>query len=111
MTQKETRKLTRQLGRIWGLQKRYKGLNTTLLHLSDNFSEECRNLLSGFDNYNWNVSEVDDISEAFHNQKLFYLSPDATLKPLLELSSDCVYIIGGLVDESGKGSQTKKKAG
>lgn len=111
MSQKEIRKLVQQMGRVWGLQKQYKGLNTTLLNLPNNLLKDCQNVLSGFDNYGWNVVNTNDINETFSNQKIIYLSPDATLKPLLKLSSDCVYVIGGLVDESGKGSLTKKKAG
>lgn len=51
MSAKELGKLVRQLGRVWGLQKRYAGLSTTLLDPSDELLAECRRVVSGFDDF------------------------------------------------------------
>lgn len=42
---------------------------------------------------------------------MVYLSPDSQLDALLDVSADEVYVIGGLVDESGAGSLSRCKAG
>lgn len=108
---KENRKLARQIGRVWGLQKRYRGLSTTLISPPLNFVAECRKILTGFDNYSWNVVHDTDVADVLPRSSIIYLSPDAKLEPLMDLREDEVYVIGGLVDESGKGSKTKDKAG
>jgi len=111
MSVKELRKLARQMGRVWGLQKKYNGLNTTLCSPPDQLITACEEVLDGFSTYKWNIVQSDGIELPFAKEKtMVYLSPDADLSPLLDLTNDCIYVIGGLVDESGKGKRTSKKA-
>jgi tRNA (guanine9-N1)-methyltransferase len=113
MSSKELSKTARQLGRVWGLQKKYAGLETTLFSAPNDFLEECNRVVSGFNKFNWRVlREEDDIelSEHMAGKEVVYLSPDAHLSPLLTLDDNCVYVLGGLVDESGMGSKTTEKA-
>ncbi|KAK0417155.1 hypothetical protein QR680_012858 [Steinernema hermaphroditum] len=41
---------------------------------------------------------------------IVYLSPDAEMEPLMFVEDDEMYVIGGLVDESGRGSMSREKA-
>ncbi|KHN84751.1 hypothetical protein Tcan_04294 [Toxocara canis] len=59
MNGKELGKLVRQMGRVWGIQKRYIGLKTTLLSPCKKFLEESRRVLTGFDSFQWNISFSD----------------------------------------------------
>uniref|UniRef100_F1KXJ4 RNA (Guanine-9-)-methyltransferase domain-containing protein 3 n=1 Tax=Ascaris suum TaxID=6253 RepID=F1KXJ4_ASCSU len=108
MNEKEMGKLVRQMGRVWGLQKRYVGLKTTLLSPCGKFLEEARRVLTGFNSFQWNVSFT-HIAECSNNP-LIYLSPDASIAPLEFVSPSVTYVIGGIVDESGAGSLSKDKA-
>ncbi|VDN52506.1 unnamed protein product [Dracunculus medinensis] len=90
MNDKEIKKLVRQMGRVWGLQKRNNRLKITLLSPCNRFLAESRREILC--------------------DKCIYLSPDADLLPLSAVSSDYIYIIGGLVDETGAGSLSRNKA-
>uniref|UniRef100_A0A0N5AH62 SAM-dependent MTase TRM10-type domain-containing protein n=1 Tax=Syphacia muris TaxID=451379 RepID=A0A0N5AH62_9BILA len=116
MSMKEVSRLIRQLGRIRGLQKRYLGLSIALHSFSVELATEARQMLSGFDKYGWNLMSHDEFLFTMYilkrcvAKKAVYLSPDSSLPPLLDLSRDNVYIIGGLVDETGVGSLTRDTA-
>ncbi|VDK57693.1 unnamed protein product [Anisakis simplex] len=109
MNNKELCKLVRQMGRVWGLQKRYVGLITILLSPCEKFIGESRRVLTGFDSFKWTIMYKN--IEQCSNKRLIYLSPDASLAPLESLSSNEAYVIGGLVDETGRGSLSKDRAG
>uniref|UniRef100_A0A0N5A269 SAM-dependent MTase TRM10-type domain-containing protein n=1 Tax=Parastrongyloides trichosuri TaxID=131310 RepID=A0A0N5A269_PARTI len=110
MSEKEKGKLFRQLCRVWGLQKKFSGLDTTLLNGSEDFYNKGNILVSGFDKFNWRKS-AGNLKDVFENKVNFvYLSPDPNCKPILEIDDNTVYVIGGLVDESGVGSKTLDKA-
>lgn len=49
--------------------------------------------------------------EIRNEREMVYLSPDAELDPLLNVSPENAYVIGGLVDETGAGSLSKERAG
>lgn len=110
MSTKEISKLARQTGRVWGLQKLYEGIEITLLSPPESFYLEARRVVCGVDNFTWNTVNG-ELETAFPNSRLVYLSPDAELPPLLELLSSDIYVIGGLVDETGRGSLSREKAG
>ncbi|VDK88143.1 unnamed protein product, partial [Onchocerca ochengi] len=103
MSDKEIGKLVRQMGRVWGLQKKNPGLQVTLLSPDERFLCEGRQKLSGFDHFNWIISNK-NINEFVMQHHMVYLSPDSQLDALLDVKPDEVYIIGGLVDETGVGS-------
>uniref|UniRef100_A0A915CE19 SAM-dependent MTase TRM10-type domain-containing protein n=1 Tax=Parascaris univalens TaxID=6257 RepID=A0A915CE19_PARUN len=108
MNDKEMGKLVRQMGRVWGLQKRYVGLKITLLSPCGKFLEEARQVLTGFNSFQWNMSFA-HVAECSSNP-IIYLSPDASISPLEFVSPSVTYVIGGIVDESGAGSLSKDKA-
>uniref|UniRef100_A0A0K0ECE3 tRNA (guanine(9)-N(1))-methyltransferase n=1 Tax=Strongyloides stercoralis TaxID=6248 RepID=A0A0K0ECE3_STRER len=110
MSDKEKGKLFRQLCRVWGLEKKFTGLQTTLLNGTEEFYEKGKKLVSGFEKYNWR-KESGNLVDIYKDKKnIVYLSPDSSCQPLLEIDSETVYIIGGLVDESGVGSKSLEKA-
>ncbi|EFO23603.2 hypothetical protein LOAG_04879 [Loa loa] len=103
MSDKEVGKLVRQMGRVWGLQKKSPGLQVTLLSPDERFLCEGRRKISGFDHFNWVISNK-SIDEFVTECHMVYLSPDSHLNALLDVKPDEVYVIGGLVDETGVGS-------
>ncbi|MFH4974251.1 hypothetical protein AB6A40_000960 [Gnathostoma spinigerum] len=109
MTYKETKKLIRQMGRVWGLQKRYEGLNVTLLSPSEEFFILGRSCLNGFDSFGWKISN-ETLTEEFRGKQVIYLCPNADLEPLINISAGCVYVVGGLVDEAGAGPLSHERA-
>ncbi|KAI1731817.1 tRNA (Guanine-1)-methyltransferase domain-containing protein [Ditylenchus destructor] len=113
MSEKEQRKLVRQIGRVWNLQKKYESVSTTLFSPpDDSILDLCEKLLAGFSMYGLHIIKSDDgIDQHIDDDKrIVYLSPDRHLPPLLDISADCVYVIGGLVDETGCGSRSNEKA-
>uniref|UniRef100_A0A1I8AFR4 SAM-dependent MTase TRM10-type domain-containing protein n=1 Tax=Steinernema glaseri TaxID=37863 RepID=A0A1I8AFR4_9BILA len=109
MNSKERGKLIRQLGRVWGLQKRYPGLATTLVNLEDSVKTEGERIVSGFGSFSWKTTS-ERLEDVQSTSSLVYLSPDAEMEPLMAVEEEAVYVIGGLVDESGKGSMSREKA-
>uniref|UniRef100_A0A915Q805 SAM-dependent MTase TRM10-type domain-containing protein n=1 Tax=Setaria digitata TaxID=48799 RepID=A0A915Q805_9BILA len=103
MSDKEICKLVRQMGRVWGLQKRSPGLQVTLLSPDERFLCEGRRKISGFDHFSWFISNQ-NISEVVTEFHMIYLSPDSQLSALQDVRPDEVYVVGGLVDEAGVGS-------
>lgn len=61
-------------------------------------AECCRRKCCGFDNYQIGF-HAESPTEVFKDQKIIYLSPDAS-NPLIEVEKDVVYVVGGLIDES-----------
>ncbi|KAI1725322.1 RNA pseudouridylate synthase domain-containing protein [Ditylenchus destructor] len=113
MSEKEQRKLVRQIGRIWNLQKKYEFVSTTIFSSpEDSILDLCEKLLAGFSMYGLHIVQSDEgIDQHIDDDKrIVYLSPDRHLPPLLDISADCVYVIGGLVDETGCGSRSNEKA-
>ncbi|TKR78009.1 hypothetical protein L596_018885 [Steinernema carpocapsae] len=109
MNSKERGKLIRQLGRVWGLQKRFSGLSIILANLDNTIREEGERIVSGFGTFGWKTTS-DGLEDVQTTLSLVYLSPDAEMEPLLEIEANSTYVIGGLVDESGKGSMSREKA-
>ncbi|CEF65881.1 tRNA methyltransferase 10 homolog B [Strongyloides ratti] len=110
MSDKEKGKLFRQLCRVWGLGKKFSGLQTTLLNGTEEFYEKGKSLVSGFEKFNWK-KEFGSIVDIYKDkQNIVYLSPDSSCQPLLEIDPETIYVIGGLVDESGVGSKSLEKA-
>uniref|UniRef100_A0A0N5B2G6 SAM-dependent MTase TRM10-type domain-containing protein n=1 Tax=Strongyloides papillosus TaxID=174720 RepID=A0A0N5B2G6_STREA len=110
MSDKEKGKLFRQLCRVRGLEKKFTGLETTLLNGTEEFYRKGSSLITGFENYDWK-RECGNVTDVYKDCKsVVYLSPDSTCEPLLELDPETVYVIGGLVDESGVGSKSLEKA-
>lgn len=100
MTAKEVCKLTMQIGRSYGINKKM-GLpfELCLSRLSKDgvIVQECRRQLMGFNSFPIIQSEKHPC-ELFDCNKLIYLTPDAK-DELLTLEQDKIYVIGGLVDE------------
>ncbi|VDO36124.1 unnamed protein product [Brugia timori] len=109
MSDKEISKLVRQMGRVWGLQKKSPGLQVTLLSPDERFLYEGRQKMSGFDRFKWIISDK-SIDEFITKCPMVYLSPDSQLDALLDVRPDEIYIIGGLVDETGVGSLSYDRA-
>jgi len=112
MSAKERCKLVRQLGRVWSLQKiaeRPVALTIAGLEGDSEFASECRRMCSGFDGFKW-LRDDRPVEELFPVSRIVYLCPDATAEPLLELDDRLVYVIGGLVDESGRGALSLRRA-
>uniref|UniRef100_A0A0K0G0G7 tRNA (guanine(9)-N(1))-methyltransferase n=1 Tax=Strongyloides venezuelensis TaxID=75913 RepID=A0A0K0G0G7_STRVS len=110
MSEKEKGKLFRQLCRVRGLEKKFTGLEMTLLNGTEEFYRKGSSLITGFENYDWK-RESGSVTSVYKDSKsVVYLSPDSTCEPLLELDPGTVYVIGGLVDESGVGSKSLEKA-
>ncbi|KAI6236880.1 SAM-dependent MTase TRM10-type domain-containing protein [Aphelenchoides besseyi] len=109
MSKKERSHLVQQLCRVYGLQKKYEGLKTTICAPSTQILEECREKIVGFDNFNWTIvpSAVDELF--VDERSIVLLSPDAENPPLETVDEDKCYVIGGLVDETGAGPQTKAR--
>uniref|UniRef100_A0A0X3P699 SAM-dependent MTase TRM10-type domain-containing protein n=1 Tax=Schistocephalus solidus TaxID=70667 RepID=A0A0X3P699_SCHSO len=101
MSPKERSKFAQQFCRAYGANK--SSPEPFSLHLT-NFSMEsalgvcCRQKCSGFENYKIGFHSLSP-TMAFPTSKLVYLSPDAQ-SPLLDLETDTIYVIGGLVDEN-----------
>ncbi|VDM01120.1 unnamed protein product [Schistocephalus solidus] len=97
----ERSKFAQQFCRAYGANK--SSPDPFSLHLT-NFSMEsalgvcCRQKCSGFENYKIGFHSLSP-TMAFPTSKLVYLSPDAQ-SPLLDLETDTIYVIGGLVDEN-----------
>uniref|UniRef100_A0A0R3S767 tRNA (guanine(9)-N(1))-methyltransferase n=1 Tax=Elaeophora elaphi TaxID=1147741 RepID=A0A0R3S767_9BILA len=109
MSDKEIGRLVRQMSRVWGLQKKSPGLQVTLLSPDERFLCEGRQKISGFDNFNWIISDR-SINEFVMECRMVYLSPDSQLDALLDVKPDEIYVIGGLVDETGVGSLSYYRA-
>jgi len=100
MTAKEVCKLTMQIGRSYGINKKMgQPFELYLSRLSRDgvILRECQRQLMGFDSFPIIQSDKHPC-ELFDHNKLIYLTPDAK-NELLTLEQDKVYIIGGLVDE------------
>ncbi|KAI6233614.1 3-oxo-5-alpha-steroid 4-dehydrogenase [Aphelenchoides fujianensis] len=110
MSAKETSRLVKQLCRIWGLQKKFHGLHTTISAPSAALLAECRRKVVGFDRFGWEVVAESAEQLVAAGRSLVFLSPDAANPPLEALRSDRTYVIGGLVDETGAGSRTSERA-
>ncbi|CAD5222614.1 unnamed protein product [Bursaphelenchus okinawaensis] len=111
MNRKESSHLIRQIGRIWGLQKQYHGLDIRLFGLTSEFSCQCEKLLSGFSDFKWKTyQETVQVVNGDSEEMFVYLSPDANAEPLNFLDSNVTYVIGGIVDETGVGNRTSLKA-
>ncbi|KAM3723097.1 tRNA methyltransferase [Dirofilaria immitis] len=91
------------------LQKKSPGLKVMLLSPDQRFLCEGRRKISGFDYFSWIIS-TRNINEFATEHHIIYLSPDSQLKALLDVKSDEVYVIGGLVDETGVGSLSYHRA-
>ncbi|MCP9258204.1 hypothetical protein DINM_002712 [Dirofilaria immitis] len=85
------------------------GLKVMLLSPDQRFLCEGRRKISGFDYFSWIIS-TRNINEFATEHHIIYLSPDSQLKALLDVKSDEVYVIGGLVDETGVGSLSYHRA-
>ncbi|KAK0417154.1 hypothetical protein QR680_012858 [Steinernema hermaphroditum] len=109
MNSKERGKLIRQLGRVWGLQKRYPGLSTTLVNIDEDFVTDGERIVSGFRSFAWKTT-TQRLEDMQSTSAIVYLSPDAEMEPLMFVEDDEMYVIGGLVDESGRGSMSREKA-
>ncbi|KAF7254993.1 hypothetical protein EG68_08137 [Paragonimus skrjabini miyazakii] len=101
MTPKEHNKLAQQICRAYGANRKYP--SPVSLHLvnyqSDGpIAKACMDKCDGFEDYCMG-KHCSSPHELFGEYKeIVYLSPDAD-DPLLSVSEDCVYVIGGLVDE------------
>ena len=108
MSAKEQTSLARQLSRCWGANRRAKA--PVALHLAGLGAcpPECLPLGDVIEK--WKVHRLSaDVVEAFPNEQLVFLSPDAD-EPLTALEPQCVYIIGGLVDSSVQKHTSLQKA-
>uniref|UniRef100_A0A914CC31 SAM-dependent MTase TRM10-type domain-containing protein n=1 Tax=Acrobeloides nanus TaxID=290746 RepID=A0A914CC31_9BILA len=56
------------------------------------------------------MGRVWGLQKLYEGRRFVYLSPDSELEPLLNFETSDVFIIGGLVDETGKGSLSREKA-
>ncbi|VDN03934.1 unnamed protein product [Thelazia callipaeda] len=109
MSNKEMSGLVRQMGRVWGIQKKTRGLKIILSAPDTRFLSEGSKKLSGFDRFSWVISNK-NLEMVINEHRFVYLSPDPQLDPLLEVKPEIVYIVGGLVDESGVGSLSRRRA-
>ncbi|CAH8528782.1 unnamed protein product [Dicrocoelium dendriticum] len=112
MTVKECNKLSQQVCRAYGANRRH--ACPVSLHLV-NFSPSgvlaniCRAKCDGFDKYQLG-RHTEPAGKVFGDYKeIIYLSPDAQ-DPLLSLSEDTVYVIGGMVDEHLMKGRSLKEA-
>jgi tRNA (guanine9-N1)-methyltransferase len=115
MNDKELTHLARQLSRVYGWNKK----SIQPCHLSFcNLKPEsktyqiCCSKNDGFANYIIEKSEksVEEFDDNIPKSSIIYLSPDSD-EILEELSTDTLYVIGGLVDESVQKHSTLSFAG
>ncbi|KAI6186736.1 3-oxo-5-alpha-steroid 4-dehydrogenase [Aphelenchoides besseyi] len=109
MSKKEKSRLVNQLCRVYSLQKKYDGLKTTICAPSNHILEECREKIVGFDNFDWTIVPLAVDELLINEQSIVLLSPDAENPPLETIDEYKCYVIGGLVDETGSGPQTKAR--
>ncbi|KER25857.1 tRNA (guanine-N(1)-)-methyltransferase [Opisthorchis viverrini] len=99
MSQKECNKFAQQLCRAYGANRKHN--NPVSLHLvnflsSGQIAAACKRKCDGFEHYV--IGKHSDLPRSVFDKNVIYLSPDAP-EPLLDISDDCAYVIGCLIDE------------
>lgn len=111
MTLKEKSKLSQQLCRVYGVNRRAE--NPAHLYFAGfdkngDLYKECIQKIDGFEKFMVEMTEA-PVLEVFNVDDVIYLSPDAP-DMLEDLDKDKVYVIGGIVDESIIKNLSKQKA-
>ena len=111
MSPKEICKLCRQINHAYGMLMRSEKpfhLYLTGLITNGSIHKECMRQCSGFENYIIDTTESLHY-EAFPADSIIYMTPDSP-NVLESLDKACVYVVGGLVDESLEQGLTYKNA-
>lgn len=105
--EQETRSLARQLVYAYSVLKRGEG-NISLHLLS--YAGTVAQALDKVGGQSWMVHRhTAPLEEVFGGRRLCYLTPDAS-KELTELSEDCTYVVGGIVDRTPTKGLTIQRA-
>ena len=108
MIEKELNHLANQAKRVYSSNKASTSpfdLYFINLSKSSRTYKFCCEKNTGFENYCLSFAEA-GAEELFDVQNIVYLSPDSD-QVLTDLTDDCVYVIGGLVDDSVKKSTSQ----
>eukprot|EP00039_Didymoeca_costata_P032959 m.40096 g.40096 ORF g.40096 m.40096 type:complete len:702 (+) comp9626_c0_seq2:297-2402(+) len=111
MNRKELHKLSSQIGRIYGknlISEKPAHLHLTSFQTDSLIHQTLRRQCDGFEQYLLSKTTKRH-KEAFPISDIVYLTPDSE-NPLSSLSSDKVYVMGGLVDENVKSKFTLTNA-
>ncbi|KAM3590345.1 uncharacterized protein V6R79_007857 [Siganus canaliculatus] len=101
MSDKEISRLAGQIRRLYGSNKKAEQpfhLFLTELREDSRLYRECLRMNDGFLNYTMDITE-ESCLDLFPPETVVYLTPDAE-EALETVDPDCVYVLGGLVDES-----------
>ncbi|KAG1680028.1 tRNA-dihydrouridine(16/17) synthase [NAD(P)(+)]-like [Nymphon striatum] len=101
MSQKEQAKLTTQLGRFYGCNRKASQpfhIYFTSLDKSSSFYQLCCQKNEGFEAYVIEMTSKSPL-EIFNLEKIVQLSPDAECT-LDSVKKDTIYVLGGIVDET-----------
>ncbi len=111
MIEKELVHLARQLSRVYGSNKKSSHpcqLTFANLNRQSQTFKVCCEKNDGFAHYVLNQTEA-KVTDVFAKESIVYLTPDSD-EILEEVSTNQVYVIGGLVDDSVKKHSTLKFA-
>ena len=111
MSAKECGRLAQQLCRVYGSNRKARcpaHLYFTSVDKNGFLYQECLRKNVGFENYMIDMTEKSHL-EVFKHDEIIYLSPNSS-NILHDISTDKVYVIGGLVDESVQRNVTHSRA-
>ncbi|XP_018495700.1 uncharacterized protein LOC100898428 [Galendromus occidentalis] len=105
MNQKELGKLSSQIRRLYGINRKTRiPLDLNLINFKEDslLYRDCVARNQGFENYQLSMypGGFEAVVERRSIRKIIYLSPDAELCLRGPLDRDAIYVVGGLVDET-----------